>query len=59
MENRSVFRSIYQFEKTYFPEAVKKREEFIENDPSKIGSHWAQTTIDEMKKPLIDALNKI
>jgi hypothetical protein len=59
MENNREFRSVYEFEKKYFPEYVENREESVEDIQSGIGSQWAQIAIDKVKNPLIKVLNTI
>lgn len=59
MENNRKFRSVYEFEKEYFPESVKNREESMEDIQSEIGSQWAKIAMDKVKNPLIKVLNTI
>ena len=49
--NKNRIKSIYDFERIYFPQGTKKKSE-MENTPQKIGSLWAKEAIEKIKKNL-------
>jgi len=51
MGGRTVFRSMDQFERTYFPRSYEQKR-IDKMSPEELGKYWAQQTIDEIKKLL-------
>lgn len=50
-----IFRSLNEIEEFYFPESTKKEreKEFMRTaTPDEIGKHWAQQSIEKIKKEL-------
>lgn len=55
-KKEDTIRSIWEFERRYFPNAAKKKEE-DEMSPQMIGNIWARETIQKIRK-IIKAKNR-